>query len=539
MGYTYELCEEGSSQYEDYDFKEQNIVPAKYVKAKVAMDAGNPYIEALPYPRDEKNIRVAYNKSLLEYEFDKVKSMSTLDKMLQVSTLRNLRFPLPFHSDLEFAFYNAILMSYRARRQVTVKNHELTYISENEIQSTKSILSGDSSEATNAGFSLIGYSGCGKSSAINTLVSHYPQVIIHDDGNDGYYPQITYLVVNCIANSNFSALYQGIGDAIDKAFGNAVPVYAREIEKTAGLGKKVEKVKEYVEKFGIGIIIFDEIQLIDFAHARENSFDSLLTLANRTKVAISVVGTEDARDKMFRELRTARRIGTMINGNNYCKNEKFFAFLVKQLFSYQWFNNQVEVTDEIVDALYDVTKGIVDQLIGVYSCMNYDYIKAKNKPIINGEYVHKIAEKYYPGIQNVLAALEFGENERELAEIRANAELKITKLLDEEKQKQEAEKLMANNDITINNNIQLKNVIANINAIFDEFTDYKIEEAFNKVIVKKAAEGKSEREISRMVIEQLQKTPKRRVIKEKIEAPDIKHMKDFLGIKDDGKNTNI
>ena len=76
-----------------------------------------------------------------------------------------------------------------------------------------------------------------KSSAISTLVSHYPQVIMHDDGDDGYFPQITYLVVNCIANSN-SALYEGIGDAIDKAFGNAQPVYAMEIKKTTGLGNK-------------------------------------------------------------------------------------------------------------------------------------------------------------------------------------------------------------------------------------------------------------------------------------------------------------
>ena len=88
-----------------------------------------------------------------------------------------------------------------------------------------------------------------------------------------------------------------------------------EIMKIRTLGAKAERIREYVEKFAIGIIIFDEIQLLDFSHTRENSFDSLLTLSNRTKVATAVVGTEDAKAKMFKTLRTARRVGNVINGN--------------------------------------------------------------------------------------------------------------------------------------------------------------------------------------------------------------------------------
>lgn len=49
--YNYVTCEEGVSQYDDYDLNEHRIVPARYVEAKLAIDAGNPYIEALPYPR--------------------------------------------------------------------------------------------------------------------------------------------------------------------------------------------------------------------------------------------------------------------------------------------------------------------------------------------------------------------------------------------------------------------------------------------------------------------------------------------------------
>lgn len=532
----YVECEEGASQYEAYDLTSQTVVPARYVKTKIKEDEGNLYIEALPYPRENQDIYRAYSRSFASYDYDSIKKMTKLEKMLQVSMLKEIRFPLPFHSELEFSFYNALLISYRHRKRCPVYDKSINYMAENKNNEMTSVLYGDSSDATNAGFSLIGYSGCGKSSAISTLVSHYPQVIMHDDGDGGYFPQITYLVVNCIANSNFSALYEGIGDAIDKAFGNAQPVYALEIKKTMGLGNKAEKVRSFIELFGVGIIIFDEIQLIDFQHTKENSFDSLLTLANRTKVAIAVVGTEDARDKMFHELRTARRVGTMINGNRYCENREFFEYLVSQIFEYQWFKEPVEVTDEIIDALYDVTKGIIDQLVSIYSCMNIEAITARKKVEINADFIHRVANKYYPGIQDVLGSIECNADALELENIRKNADARISKLMDEAKQEQEMKKIKENG--TAKPDVSLHNVATNIRTIYDDYTDSQIEEAYNKVIRKASSSGKSEKEITRLVVETLQKLPKKRVTKNKMSKPDILHMRSVLGLENaDGSNS--
>lgn len=49
-------------------------------------------------------------------------------------------------------------------------------------------------------------------------------------------------------------------------------------------------------------------------------------IGNRTKVAIAVVGTEDAYSKMFTHLRTARRLGNIISGNLYCEIAPISAF---------------------------------------------------------------------------------------------------------------------------------------------------------------------------------------------------------------------
>ena len=87
MSYKYVKCEPNESQYEGYDFTQTNIVDAIYVKARVSLDEGNPYIEALPYPRDEEAVKAAYTSLLPTYRYDKVKNLSKLDKMLQVGTL--------------------------------------------------------------------------------------------------------------------------------------------------------------------------------------------------------------------------------------------------------------------------------------------------------------------------------------------------------------------------------------------------------------------------------------------------------------------
>lgn len=529
--YNYVNCEENESQYEDCDLSECNIVAARYVKAKASIDQGNPFIEALPYPRDEENVRSAYTKHLLDYEYDKVKGMTELEKMIAVGTLRQIRFPLTYHKQLEKEFYNALLTSYRARKMVPTKNKSLGYVLENEEQETNHVVYGNAADSTNAGFSLIGYSGCGKSSSIQTLLSHCPQVIIHKEDELTQYPQIVYLVVNCIPNSNFSALYESIGNAIDKALGNTSPVYAKEISDKRNLGKKAEKIQELIERFAIGIIIFDEIQLIDFSRTKENTFESLMVLSNQTKVAMAVVGTEDARAKMFKELRTTRRLGKLINGDMYCENKKFFSFLVQQLFQYQWFDEPVKPTNKMIDALYDVTKGIVDQLIGIYMAMCYDYLDRKTKPIINETYVYNIAQKYYPGMQEVLMHLESVDSTFNFIEIKRNAEERMMAIVDAARQEKEADSLISKQDEANCKVRLLKNVIRNISAIYDYSTD-EIERAFHTIVKNKDVFSKNEKEITKMVVKKLESKDKpKKETKKKTAFPEIdtSKMQDFLG----------
>ena len=531
MENKYYECEPNKSQYDDCDFNDGKIVEARYIKPMLDCDIGNPYIEALPHPRSEEEVQKAYTKHLLTYNYEVTRQMSKAEKMLQVSTLRQLRFPLTFHKNLEFSFYNALLTSYRSRKPRMLDIARLGYVTEDFEKETCCVLYGDSADSTNAGFSLIGYSGCGKSSAIQTLLSYYPQTIIHKVNKFNRYIQIVYLVVNCVPNSNFSALYESIGEAIDKALNNAKPVYAAEIAKIRTLGKKLEKVKELVELFGIGVIIFDEIQLIDFDRTKESSFESLMTLSNRTKVAIAVVGTEDARDKMFKELRTARRVGVVINGNMYCENKKFFSYLVSCLFQYQWFDEPVKVNKDLIEALYSVSKGIVDQLIGIYSCMHYDYLEHNKRPVIDAQYVYEVAHKYYPGMQNVLDNMESDEATRKFSDIRQTAEVRIATMLDNAKQEKEANTILESNKDENNRLFLLRRVVSLVTSLYDEFSITDIEKAFDIVMDKNKDDAITEQKLARLVIDKLNKNKNKATKSKKENFPDIDttRVRDYIG----------
>lgn len=434
MNYEYIELNDGERQYDDYDLEETNTVKARYVKSNIQEDNGNPYIEALPYPRDKMEVYRTYNKRLSGYDYEKELQLKQHEKLASILRLRKIRYMLPFHVQLEEDFYTALLSSYRERKCVLNKTDELKIVMNDEEVTVHNRLLGKNGAATNAGLTLLGHSGCGKSASLEILLSNYPQVIIHTNESEKIirFTQITYLTVVCPANSNFSALYVSIGAEIDKALGNIIPVYETMVSKAkGGLAGKAEIVCKLIQQFGIGCLIFDEIQLIDFVGQKDGTFESLLTIVNKTKVALVAIGTKDAYSKMFPNLRTSRRTGAFIDANSYCEDKKYFSVIVSNLMKYQWFDEYVEPTKEIISALYDVTKGIIDQLISVYIYMQLDYLRANKKPEINAEYIRKISNKYYPGVEKLLADIENPLSEIEYERIKAEHEAKINELINE------------------------------------------------------------------------------------------------------------
>ncbi len=517
--YDYVLTNTGENQYADFDLEFQNCVPAKYVKSKLSCDNGNFLIEALPPPRSRETLS-DYKKPVTGYFVNDIQSMSLHEKMLAIRTLRQYRSPLPFHERLESEFHMILVESYRNRCPRAIHSSQVKITKGDQQTTTDMIVQGKIAASANAGCALIGYSGCGKSSALEILLSNYPQVIEHVTERELRLTQIVYLPIVCPTNSNFSALYSEIGAAIDRALGNTEQIYEKQVNKHKTLPMKANYICELIEKFAIGCIIFDEIQLIDFKGQKENSFESLLTIVNKTKVALLTVGTEDALDKMYPNLRTGRRAGSLIEASKYCSNRTLFDFILKELLQYQWIEHKVKPTPDILDAFYKVTGGIIDQLIAVYMFVQIDHLLASKKEEIQPKHILKTAKTHYPGMKGLLKG---AQSEIIRREIKEKADAEMDRIIQEQQQSIAMRDIMTEQSSTekeITRDKIIRNIQNSLQKTDESYNLKEIENAVDTVLKTKTDYEKSEKELSAKASQLLKKRKQNNAITSKNKQKD-------------------
>lgn len=515
------------SQYEN----DRGIVNAKYVHSDSAFGEGNPLIEALPPRLTDDETRLKYEVAIAGYNSAIVSRMGRNERLARINDIKHMRIVMPFSNELDNAFYQA-LVDANVDRELVCDDYEGLVIRVYDKDINTKMLRVDSASGTGPSFGLIGVSGSGKSSAIKLMLSRYPQVIRHVDENGCDFYQITYIFLNCLPNSNFSALYEAIGAEIDKALGNTEPFYEEQVRKArGGLGGKLNVVSKLVIRFGISAIILDEIQEIDFSASKENSFESLMILSNNTKVSIIAIGTEEARDKMYVKARTRRRFGKVIKSDEKCNDIAFFRYMLQRIFDYQYFYGRVELTDELLQAFFDATHGVISQLISLYIELHVDYFrkadtvaaKLRQKSGRSGditleeykeahkyirftaEYIKKTARKLYGQLTEMY---DFEDNKDVISRIEdIDTRIALMREVELQKQKQDAEAktIMSKSAEITERQAMLNNVTVNIQKCSD-YTVKQIETAFGKVVRKNT--DKNEVDLTKLVMSELQK-PKR------------------------------
>ena len=112
------------------------------------------------------------NEDSIPYSFPDVKSLSPEEIRMNLNMLTDLRFPLPFHYELEQMFFNVLITSYRNRKSKFSPNTVAAIHAEDRIIDSHHQLLGNPASAANTGLALLGYSGCGKSSSLEVLIRH-------------------------------------------------------------------------------------------------------------------------------------------------------------------------------------------------------------------------------------------------------------------------------------------------------------------------------------------------------------------------------
>lgn len=401
MDYDYRDLHDGEEKYQGYNIKENNVVDAEYTRAANPQHRGNMLIEALP---DTKNtdrsdqIFRRYFKSLPPNVLSRTAPIA--DRKIMVSALRDLRIPMEYHRQVEFEFDRALRESYASRWPMV------------DDQQRKSTTVAEDASASVTGFALLGRAGTGKTSAISLLLEQYPQVIRHHT-DIGTISQIVYLCVNCLPNSNMNGLLANIGAAVDKAVGCVDGEYENMILNARSTDKKIAQVRRLIERFSIDIIILDEIQHLSGGRNKLNSFESLLTLNNMTKVVFGVVGTEDAYEHIFCTERMARRVGVRIVANDYMEDRKTFDKVMGLIFQNQWFDQPIPLTDGLKKALFYYSDGVIDRMVTLCMYLNIEYLNKRERNenvIVDEAFLTKIVDKRFRNLRELLSHRKSKQN---------------------------------------------------------------------------------------------------------------------------------
>lgn len=518
--YTHAPADENPEDFyaQKYEDTDRMTVDAIYTPPVSKLDEGNIFIEALPRIRSRERLELDSRRGIEGFNHEEVIRKSPEEQITLLMDLYRVRIPLPAQFSLEGIFSNMLLRVYRSRNYKLV-NKEMDFKKEKEEMSNL-FAYGKVEEAPPAGFSLLGYAGCGKSSMLGAVLKHYPQVIYHDDGQNAF-PQITYIMTNANSSSrnDFHAILNDIARQTDIALGLDDGLYYNQIIKLSNYDKKIGFIKQIITRYNVGAIIIDEIQAIDFRKNDRETYSKLLQISNETKTSFVLSGTESAYQKMFTELHMLRRFPPMI-ASSYTGNVQFVNLFLRELFQYQWFKEEIKIPnlgeidpiwEDLVMAFYECTAGIVALMVGLYEKVNFDYITKTRKPKVDGNYVRQVFRKYFGNLKLTLDELDKSFSYEAIMKAINSSNVQKSTVISRYEAKREIEH-SSNKEVYDEGRLRAKlmeNMIRSINMCMDdEFDELQIENACKRVLARQGSLQNPEQVLTKDAIALLKTKPK-------------------------------
>ncbi|GMO01637.1 ATP-binding protein [Parageobacillus thermoglucosidasius] len=371
-----------ATEWKKADYKEQQI--PEY--------AGNPLIEALP---PILSIKEAYKKMLVQPLYNE--SERELSEELRYQMLFRLQHffqPVSQHLDLERRFSRLIRTGYLSRNPLGAD--EIRHLRGSVIQTLPSASS----------FTIMGFSGIGKTTAIERILSLYPKVILHE------YPvnrlQIVWLKLDCPHDGSLKTLCMDFFLKVDELVGSN---YFEKFGKSRiSISAMLTQMGRVARIHCIGALIIDEIQHLLTARDRgsEKMMNFFVTLINEIGIPIILIGTMKAKAVLQQDFRQARRgsgQGDMVWEN--MKPNDDWDMLIEEMWKYQWTREKTPLTEQLRKIMYEESQGIVDIAVKLFSLAQSRAIETGYEKI-SPELIQQVAKEDLKLVQPMLKALKSG-----------------------------------------------------------------------------------------------------------------------------------
>jgi hypothetical protein len=374
---------------------------------------GNPLIEALP-PVIEDSNEVIDMLSHNEGHNDEERRYSPRYRMHFVLRLFRYFQPLEQHLDIEERFSLCIRQGYLHRSPLLPDYAKGLAEGHRVIKSGSYVLPVAYNPAS-SGFTIVGLSGVGKTSAITRILSLYPQVIVHSrySGTPLVLKQIVWLKLDCPHDGLVKGLCMEFFDAVDRAAGtNYFELHAR---RSVTIDKMMKIMEQIARLHCVGVLVIDEIQHLTLAKGggSEKMLNFLVTLVNKIGIPVVLIGTTKAMDVLQSEFRQARR-SSGHQGDllwDRMKNDASWEIFVSTMWKNQWTRQIVPINEDFKNALYHESQGIVDIAVKLYAMAQIRAIGLQTEIITPNDF-HIVASEKLGLIKPALDALRSGDKNR-------------------------------------------------------------------------------------------------------------------------------
>lgn len=284
---------------------------------------------------------------------EEIRGKSQTERLINLSAIYEIYLPSEMSIEIYSKLYLALLRSLQKKGtnvavQQAYQNHNAIMRREN-----RGIIGGSDS------FSIVGCSGIGKSSAINRAISIITQdkmIELHNASTR----IIPALIVQCPWDASVKSLLLEILRKSDELletnyYGNALKARAT-TDVLIGIVSQVALQH-------IGLLIIDEVQNCVASKSGKGLVAMLTQLINSSGISIGMIGTPETLSLFESAFQLARRsLGLQYNALN---NDEFFSGFCKLLFKYQYVQKKVEITEQMVDWLYEHSGGVTSIVVSL------------------------------------------------------------------------------------------------------------------------------------------------------------------------------
>lgn len=392
-------------------------VKAEYSEQFVSDYQNNPLIEALPpifsYNQTEDLLHLYPDYNEKERELDAHYRFHCVQRLFKYFQ------PVDKHFDIEQRISRVIRQGYISRNPIMpnyASDMQKIYrmIKEGNYRFDNSQLS----PTTSSGFTIIGFSGVGKSKTVERILNLYPQIIVHSkyNGKDLNQYQLVWLKLECPYDGSVKGLCSNFFQLIDRLLGDdTYGKYASGRNTTTDT--MIPRMAQIARRHSLGVLVIDEIQHLSVAKSggSERMLNFFVTIVNTLGIPVILIGTSKAKEVLQGEFRQARR-GSGQQGDvvweNLKKDDKW-DLLIEGMWQYQWTKKETALTKEISDALYEKSQGIIDIAVKLYVMAQLRAI-ATGTEIITPKLINKVAADNLKLVEPMLLALKSG-NAKEVA----------------------------------------------------------------------------------------------------------------------------